>query len=165
MKLIPVGKKIRKFAMVDDEDFEELNKYKWSLGGGKPNRRYVERTEYKNGKKCNIYMHRQILGLKKTEHWCDHKNGNTLDNRRENIRKCTPSQNRANTKMPSNNTTGARGVSFFKNLLQKPWRSRIDINHKRLELGYFKTKEEAAKQYNKFAKEYFGEFARLNTMV
>ena len=82
MKVIPLTK--GEFSFVDYEDYELLNKYKWHFSRG-----YVARRD-KNGR--NIYMHKQITGLNKT----DHENRIRLDNRRVNLRKYTTSQNTMN---------------------------------------------------------------------
>jgi hypothetical protein len=86
----------------------------------------------------------------------DHINGDGTDNRIENIRPCTRSQNSANRSSWSN--TGYKGVK--KN--NKKYAAQIIVNKKYLHLGTYATPEEAAKVYDKAALQYFGEFARIN---
>ena len=129
----------RKFALVDAEDHQELSKEKWwaqyapSVKGY-----YAYRFQTINGKPKKIYMHRQILQAPKGLD-VDHINHKTLDNRRQNIRLATRSQNMENSKIRSTNTSGIKGVDFMPRL--KKWRARFRGKH----LGVFKTKKEAQK--------------------
>lgn len=93
----------------------------------------------------------------------DHINGNTLDNRRCNLRVCTHAENARNNTLIKTTTTGYKGVHCAKaNGSKKPWRSRIKYNYKEIQLGTFDTKQEAAEAYDIAALKYFGEFAKLN---
>lgn len=92
----------------------------------------------------------------------DHKNRNPLDNRRENLRYCTHSQNLANKSMQVNSKTGYRGVDFHK--ARGKFRARIVVKDRSIHLGRFNTPEEAALAYNIAAKEIYGEFAFLNVI-
>lgn len=110
---------------------------------------------FKNGERKQYLMHKIITGFKMT----DHKNGNGLDNRRENLRECTISQNMRNTRTSIGLT--AKGVERAPS---GKFRARIYVNKKRLHLGLFETEEEAARAYNEGALKYFGEFACLNVI-
>ncbi len=77
-------------------------------------------------------MHRVILGTPPGL-FTDHVNGNQLDNRRENLRVCTPSQNQANKKLSKNNTSGHKGVEHVKKINR--WRATIVVNGKRITHG------------------------------
>lgn len=90
----------------------------------------------------------------------DHINTNTSDNRIENLRLATQSQNNGNRNIPANNTSGHKGVSWS-NQLQK-WKAYIAIDGVRIHLGYFEELVEASAAYNLAAERHFGEFARLN---
>ena len=141
-----------KKAIVDDEDFEYLNKWKWHFDG-----HYARRRDYKPNKL--IRMHTQIIKIplgKET----DHKNGNKLDNRKENLRIASRSENLMNKSMQKNNTSGFRGVYWSK--IVSKWMAYIKKNGKRYHLGYYINIYDAAKAYNLAADKMFGEFARFN---
>jgi hypothetical protein len=139
-------------AIVDDEDFFPLLKWKWHSDG-----RYARRADYPN--RNLIWMHRHIL-LAPSVLDVDHINGNGFDNRRANIRACLPSENTKNRKISKNNKSGYKGVIWSKK--GTAWSASIGVNNKRLHLGYYQTKEEAAMAYNNAAKILHGEFAKLN---
>lgn len=107
--------------------------------------------------KDKVFMHRLLLEPSSGE-MVDHKNGDKLDNRLENIRICTQPQNAMNQKRNSVNTTGYKGVTVASN----GFRARIKVNYKSFELGVFDTAKKAALAYNRAAKKLHGDFARLN---
>jgi len=152
--------------MVDDEDFEKLNQHKWHYGS----RHYALRTVHegysKDGKRItgSVWMHREVLNTPEGL-FTDHINGDTLDNRKENLRVVTSKQNNHNSKLPSHNTSGYKGVSEDKRNLKNKWQAYITIDNKKKHLGYFSSKEDAARKYNEVAKEIFGEYARLNNLT
>lgn len=86
----------------------------------------------------------------------DHIDGDTGNNRLANLRECTMTQNKGNSRSYKNNTSGVKGV----HQVRGRWRSYVQCGRKRVHIGYFDTKEEAAAAYIKKAKELFGEFAR-----
>jgi hypothetical protein len=90
----------------------------------------------------------------------DHINGNTLDNRKENLRICTQNQNGKNRLLNKNNVSGYKGVTYKK--ANKLWCAQIVVNYHKMYLGLFTTAEAAALAYNEAAKKYHGEFAKLN---
>lgn len=104
------------------------------------------------------YFHRVLLNVPKGM-VVDHINGNTRDNRRCNLRVCTQHQNTYNQKVRKNNTSGYKGVYFHKT--NKKWCAFISVPKSKY-LGSFETKEEAARAYDKVARELHGGFARLN---
>lgn len=87
----------------------------------------------------------------------DHIDGNRSNNRPANLRKATYSQNAANAKLHTRNTSGIKGVSYDKT--KDRWQATITVNNKQLHLGRFKTKEEAKAAYMAAAKMHQGEFA------
>lgn len=91
--------------------------------------------------------------------YVDHRNGLGLDNRRENLRPATPSENTINQAAPRTNTSGYKGVNLFRN---GRWRATIGHQRKQIHLGYFDTAEEAAHAYDAAALELYGQFARPN---
>jgi hypothetical protein len=138
------------FTLVDDEDYNFLNKYHWNVlfcktGGPSAHAKIKEKW---------IYMHRLIMNTP-PELECDHKDHNTLNNQKYNLRNCTRSQNQMNAK----NRYGSskyKGVSWCSR--KKSWQVRIRIKGQRQFLGRFENEEEAAKVYRKAAKELHGEF-------
>lgn len=138
------------YAIVDESDYEELSKHKWTLKGDGYAHRGTPRPERKW-----ILMHRQIM-QPLTSMQVDHINGNRLDNRRCNLRICTLAENRMNTPKQSRNTSGYKGVSLHKQ--SGLWVAKIRHDT----VGYYKTKLEAAIRYNELAPSYFGEYAKLN---
>ena len=149
-----------KFAIVDDEDFEWLNQWKWYLGSdGYAARTIVfKRIDGKQPKK-NIYMHRLLIKISKGFE-TDHINRNKLDNRKVNLRRVNRSQNSINISLRSNNVSGFKGVHWNKQ--RNKWRVKLNVNKKEIYLGLYVTQEEAALAYNQAAQKYFGEFAFLN---
>jgi hypothetical protein len=126
MKRIPLTQ--GKFALVDDADFEWLNQWKWRVNHG-----YARRALYENGKRAgDISMHRLInntpAGLD-----TDHINRDKLDNRRDNLRSATRSQNNFNTPPPKNNKSGTKGVWYSKRW--GLWYAQIKVKGKRYNLG------------------------------
>jgi len=149
------------WAIVDDEDFEWLIKYKWYANYDLSTRGYyaMRNIPLGNGKRKHLKMHRVIMNAKQGEQ-IDHKNRDSLDNRKQNLRFATPSQNQANSKIRSDNTSGYKGVVWYKNY--QKWQVRIRYQGKRIYLGSFNNKEDAALVYNIKAKQLFGEYALLN---
>jgi hypothetical protein len=143
-------------ALVDDEDFEELTKYNWHARAD-GNTMYAARGLRRNGRWTSITMHQTLCpDLERV----DHINGNGLDNRKENLRPATRTQNNMNRALHRNNSTGFKGVIFSKQHLK--YRARITVEKRKRHIGLFDSPEEAAKAYDDQARIYFGEFAALN---
>ena len=107
-----------------------------------------------------VWMHREILGLDGDDkRRADHINGNTLDNRDENLRIVTVQQNRANSAIPETNKSGFKGVCWHKTA--NKWIAYITAKGKRMELGRFDKIEDAAAARCEAELKYFGEFARI----
>ena len=147
MKQITLANKST-FALVDDSDFECVNQWKWHLD--------ITGYAVRKPKSGKIYMHRLLLNVGAKQ--VDHINGNTLDNRRSNLRPSTIAENRRNKGPKSENTSGYKGVTKRKN----KWIAQISANGTGYYLGIFDNKESAAKAYNKAATQLHGEFAKLN---
>lgn len=139
-------------AIVDDQDFAELAQYRWHARWNG----YAARKKTVNGKQVTVYMHNEIIG-KKEGFECDHRNRNPLDNRRENLRHATVSQNAQNRK-PKANSIGMSGVTAHGSKFQ----ARARTNGKRVHLGIFSTPEDAKAAYDQHVLATRGEFARLN---
>jgi len=143
-----------KFTIVNNKDFKYLNQFTW-FTMKKRNKFYVCGSV--NGKK--VYMHRLLLNAKKNQ-YVDHINGNPLDNRKQNLRLCSNSENLRNRTKNSNNTSGFKGV--WRNKISKCWIVTLTIKGKSKYFGAFKNKKDAAKAYDKAALKYYKEFAKLN---
>jgi hypothetical protein len=105
-------------------------------------------------------MHRLLSNNNNKSLITDHVNGNTLDNRKSNLRICSFSDNNKNRKISKNNSTGYKGVVYDKR--NKKFIAKIGLNKKQIYLGYYIDPIDAARAYNAAAIKYFGEFANLN---
>ena len=148
---IPVGRKGFK-ATIDLSDLALVAGYKWSAFETR-GLRYAN-TKY-NGK--TIYMHRLILDAKKGE-YVDHINGNGLDNRQENLRITSQGVNLANAKAFSNNTSGYRGVIWFR----AGWRAQVKHKGQPLQSGKRPNREDAALLRDELARRIWGKHIYLN---
>ncbi len=142
-------------TLVDDEDFDYLNQFKWCAAK-------IGKNYYASKGRCSnlIKMHRLITHAPKGL-VVDHIDHNTLNNQKYNLRICTSGQNTANR--TASGISKYLGVSVFQN---GKFRGRISgyisSNKRRFSLGFFKTEIDAARAYDKKAKELHGEFANLN---
>lgn len=119
--------KNNKFALVDNDMFSYLNRWKWYVNeNGYAIRRY----------KKTIRMHR-LVNKTPYKYYTDHINRNKLDNRRINLRTVTKSQNAFNTKLNSNNKSGYKGIYWDK--FTNKWRAEIKLNYKKISLGRYST--------------------------
>jgi hypothetical protein len=146
-----------KIAIVDDEDYEIVSCHKWCAQKHR-NTYYAGTYLYAEGNKKYIHMHRLLMDAKKGQ-IVDHVNENGLDNRRDNLRFATNSQNLHNSSR-TRGTSKYRGVYLRKGTSR--WHSQIKVNNKRIHLGYFDTEIDAAKAHDQAALKYLGEFAKLN---
>lgn len=161
MKLVKLTR--GQFAKIDDEDFERVSKNKWTASLKETHGYYAIKATYKNKKRGTCSMHRFIMNARKSDPAIDHKNGDTLDNRKENLRFCTQSQNLQNRRMHKGNTTGYKGVFLSRTKTMPPrYRAKITANGKRFSSKIYDTKEEAALAYDAMASHLHGEFARFN---
>lgn len=146
-------------TIVDEEDYEYLNQWKWHYTKVRNDGYAVRWVRISPTKLKIVRMHRLIMNPP-DEMYIDHINGDRLDNRKCNLRVCTNIQNSWNRKI--NKGRKYKGICFEKR--RGKWKVYIDVNKKRISLGYFDSEEDAARIYNKAAEKYFGEFARLNVI-
>ena len=151
-------------SLVSPEDFEGLARFKWYADicrGGR--QKYAVRGTAKTEtghRQRKVRMHRQILcappGLQ-----VDHINGDTLDNRRANLRLCSNAENARNQRRPFGKKSSVfKGVCW--NREHGRWVAYIKVDGRKIHLGYFDFETGAALAYDGAAQEYFGEFARVN---
>lgn len=149
------------YAIVDASDFRALVMHQWycsSQGRSKSLVTYAQRSVMRGARSTTLYMHRAILGLDVGDRRkVDHINGDGLDNRRENLRLATTSQNMHNRGPLVTSSTEAKGVWWEAG--RKRWRARIVVEGKRHNLGSFSSQEEAAAAYAEAAKRMLGNFA------
>lgn len=144
-------------VLVDEEDYVRL-KDDWCFSISSHG--YLRAIKYigvENGKyKYNhTYFHKLVIKQRKGM-FVDHINGNKLDNRKENLRICTPASSSRNTC----SSKGYKGV--FQNKRNGRWTAQITKNYKCFHLGMYSTAEEAALAYNKAAKKMHGKYAYKN---
>jgi len=135
-------------AVVSDEDYEEVSKYKWQVVV--MNKKFLYALH--KFKRKTISLHRFLTKPPKG-FWVDHRDGNGLNNTRENLRVCTPQQNAWNRR----GHTEHKGVWSY-NSKKNPWIASICIGGIDIHLGSFKTIEEATEAYERKAKEVHGDF-------
>lgn len=141
-------------SLCSEEDFDNLSQYKWfHIVDG--NVLYAARDI---DHKRFVRMHTVIMDSL----FIDHKNGNGLDNRRDNLRFATNSQNQMNRGKFASSYSKFKGVCWHKR--DKRWTAGIKANGKELHLGNFINEYDAAKAYNDAALKYFGEYSRLNIL-
>lgn len=138
-----------KFAIVDDADFESLNRWRWFVSHG-----YAARNEGNT----TVRMHRQLMNF--PESHVDHINGDRLDNRRCNLRLATNAENSRNREKQSNNTSGVIGVHWHKP--RKKWLASVQVDGKRKHLGLFDNIFDAMIKVDEYKLKQHGEFARTN---
>lgn len=161
-KAIPLTK--GKYCIIDISDYDKVKDYLWSASR-RSNNFYdaISKSGFSKNRK-SILMTRLLMKVSDPLIQVDHINGNTLDNRRCNLRLCTSLQNNQNKGAMANKTSKYKGVYKAKGV--NKWRVVIQIRDngksKRKHIGYFKSETIAAIAYNEAAKEYHREFARLN---
>lgn len=148
-----------KFAIVDFDDFCRLNGYKWyARKSGRTY--YAERFEYVGEVLYRIRMHRVIMNAKKGQ-VIDHHNRDGLDNRKDNLRPATRTQNNWNSRRGFDSATSRyKGVFYDKR--RGKYRAVLSIDGKRKHLGYFDNELDAARAYDAAAKMHRKDFAVLN---
>lgn len=149
-----------KIVLIDDEDYEKIKDYSWHLKLEKKTGNFYAQTNiYRNNKRTTAYMHRMILNAP-DKILVDHTNGDTLNNKRNNIRLCSYFENNRNSqKRKFKKASIFKGVSLH---YKGKYQATIGYNKKLIYLGLFDSEKDAAHAYNESAKKYFGEFAKLN---
>jgi hypothetical protein len=147
------------WTLLDQDDFYKYGKFSWSLGGFKKNFYAVCGIKNKDGDFELVRMHRLMMNPP-PKRVVDHRNGDGLDNRRDNLRIATKAQNAFNNRKRKNATSKYLGVYFRKNTGK--WVASIRYRRRKIRLGNFVNEIDAAKAYDRAAIKYRKEFARLN---
>lgn len=127
-----------KVAIVDDEDYDELSRWKWCISS----KGYAVRNGSGQRKGQTIHMHREIIGVPPDGMETDHKNQNKIDNRKVNLRHCTRTVNQCNKGKYQNNKSGVTGVSLYGSCKRRQYVAEIHNLGRRFR-EYFNTFEEA----------------------
>jgi len=131
-----------KYTLVDDDNFEYLNQWKWYFNVGYAVRGYPKR----------ILMHRVILNTPDNM-LSDHINRDKLDNRRSNLRIVNQSLNNFNTKVRVDNKSGVKGIYWSK--LHNKWRVTISKENRRFSFGLYKKLEDAILARKQVEEQYY----------
>ena len=147
-------------TIIDAEDFELVSQFKWYATRGS-NTDYAVRTPWipEERRYQQVSLHRFLLNAPCDMH-VDHRNHQGLDNRRSNLRLCTPTENRWNTQKRKGCRSEFLGV-HHRPLRKKPWMAKLIVNKKHYSRS-FATELEAALYYDELVEELHGEFAKLN---
>ena len=145
-----------KYTLIDSEVHKSISAFSWNCSRNG----YACRAAKIGNKWTRVYMHRELARTPKGMS-TDHINGNRLDNRKKNLRVCTHSENCKNRGNRIDNKTGYKGVFPYGN---GRFRVKIKLDGKMLHVGLYDTADQAARAYNRKAKELFGKYARLNKL-
>lgn len=162
--IIPIKyKSIIKNVIIDIDDIEKCKKYKWCIQEAKTSKsnNYIRVCCHINNK--TIKLHRYILNETNPSIEIDHINGNTLDNRKNNLRLCKHINNMKNQKLNKNNTSGYKGVYY--NKTTNKWWAEIHYNNKKIWLGSYIELNDAIKARKEAETKYFGEYMRTSNCL
>lgn len=147
-------------TLVDDADYEELAKYSWYYKKSPDGKGgyAVRNSEYgKDKRRTTLRLHRQLMDTPPGFE-TDHANGNKLDNRRSNLRIVTKNQNQWNRRK-QRGSSRYKGVSWNKQ--NQRWHVSLQLNGKKVWLGYYRTEEEAGEAYKAGVSKFFGKYGRF----
>lgn len=149
-------------VLIDDKDWPRIKNYKWCVEYRYGRLKSIITTVRKNGERKNVRLHKLLTNYS----YCDHINGNVLDNRKKNLRRVSHSENMQNRKTGVNNKCGYKGVYpvLYRDKNTIKYKAQIGFRKKQIHIGTYNTAAQAALAYNKAAKQLHGEFAKLNAV-
>jgi len=146
-------------SKVDDSDYDLFSKYNWNISKDKGNLYLSARSVYVDNRLLKVKLHQLIMmPYDSKKYVIDHKDRDTLNNQKSNLRLATNKQNCYNRRPQSNKKSKYKGVTFYYN----KWTATITKDYKKIHGGSFENEIDAAKKYNEMAIEYHGEFAYQN---
>lgn len=141
-------------AIIDAADVPLVEGHNWFAH--KRTRKFYAATNMRQGDRyVTVQLHTMITGFAIT----DHRDGDGLNNRRENLREANAFENARNRRLNQNNTSGYKGVAW--RAQSSRWSASIRFERRLIHLGYFDTPEDAAAAYAKASAEMHGEFGRI----
>jgi hypothetical protein len=153
LPLLSVSGERKGTALIDPSDVEKVTRWRWTVIG-----KYAYRPEMVDGRLDHIYLHRFILDF--PVGIVDHINRNPLDNRRTNLRIVTQAQNLMNRGKNKNNSSGYKGV--YKHSNANVWVAEITKGRVKVRRACFPSAIQAAQAYDRWAREFHGEYACVN---
>lgn len=149
-----------KVARIDADDWPRVSRYRWHAVLSRGYTWYARRRcRLPGGRRGTHCLHQFVLGLPPGS-MVDHIDGDGLNNTRANLRPATPAQNKANSRRYRTNVSGYKGVA--KRTGYNRWQAAITQGGKRHFLGWYPNPEDAARAYDRKARELFGPFAHCN---
>lgn len=145
-------------VQIDLDDVDRCKEYKWAIGKSKSNKGKYVKYYVVSGSE-GLLLHRFLMNPDKNM-VVDHIDGDTMNNRKSNLRVCETKENLRNSKMRINNTSGHKGVIWYKNT--NKWVAYIMVDYKHKTLGYFDDIEDAIKTRKNAEEKYFGEYSYEN---
>jgi hypothetical protein len=141
-------------VLMDEEDYkrEFIAGRTWRVRAASTSKPYLQRRGARR-----VWFHRAVMNAQPGQQ-VDHINGNSLDNRKQNLRLVTPAQNCRNVGPRLGYSSRFKGVGFHLGR----WRARIKVDNKHIEVGRFKDEVEAAFAYDIASLKYHGEYGRRN---
>jgi hypothetical protein len=158
MKTVQLNGKLAagRVAVIDDEDFDLVSQFKWHVTFTKSSGPYAASCSKINGAWKTFSMHKLITDWPLT----DHEDGDGLNNQRSNLRPATNGQNGANMKVKAAKSSQYKGVSWRRD--RNKWQAAIKIDRRQRNLGFFTDELEAARAYDRAARDAWGPYARVN---
>lgn len=166
MKVIKINSKVHGELeiLVDDEDYEYINQWKWhAYKNPSSNIIYARRNvnkNRKNPKNQSFYLHRQLLKLTSLKDIVDHVDHNGLNNQKYNLRIGTHKDNMQN--INSHKDSSSKYIGVFWDKSRNKWAAGFSLNGVPKRIGRFNSEEDAAKARDEIVKKYYGKNVNLN---